>query len=153
MEVLKPIIDAVAHYHRHWRHPDRPPPLVSGLYSLFPDQSAAVQVIHRWPQPWPQSGSPGVYLFFCTELRLQYVGMSSSLGRRLGNYFRYSAGRGSACEIVHSGWRTPPAYVATVAVADAFEAPSLEHFLIETLHPLQNILGSLRDQAGVDAPA
>jgi len=66
------------------------------------------------------------------------VGKSGALGSRLSNYFSWHAGRGSSCRIVHTGWRTRPMFVATIAVTEFFEAASLEEFLIARIHPAEN---------------
>ena len=73
-------------------------------------------------------------------MQLLYIGKASWLGRRLSTYFQYLTGRGSECKIVHSGWKTRPSYVATVALNKSFEAAALEEYLIGVLNPEENAL-------------
>ena len=44
--------------------------------------------------PWPNADRPGVYFIFGQNMELLYVGKASWLGRRLGDYFKWLAGRG-----------------------------------------------------------
>ena len=66
------------------------------------------------------------------------MGKDAELGRRLGTYFQYAQDR--TCRIVDdSSWHPhTPMYVFTVALERAFEAPSLEEFLIGEAKPLLN---------------
>lgn len=84
-------------------------------------------------------------------MQLLYVGKSASLGRRLSNYFQWSAGRGSACRIVHAGWKTRPIFIATIAVAESFEAAAIEEYLIAKLHPEENCLLTVSPDDSTDS--
>ena len=39
---------------------------------------------------------------------------------------------------MHSGWKTRPTYLATVALSESFEAAALEEYLIRRLNPAEN---------------
>lgn len=146
MDVLETAQNAVSEYHDTYRHPNLATLQVQGLYELFP--AAGSQAPLRWPGPWPYVDQPGVYLIFDAELKLLYVGKDARLGRRLGTYFQYQAGRGTTCRIVDAlAWGSQPAFVATVAVSKTFEAPSLEEYLIAKLRPSLNKLWATRDGA------
>ncbi len=73
-------------------------------------------------------------------MQLLYVGKSATLGYRLSSYFRWSAGKGSPCRIVHNAWKMRPTFIATIAVAESFEAAALEEYLIARVHPEENYL-------------
>ncbi len=134
-ESIRALIKA---FHEDWRHPRLPPLEFSELYSLFPEETTVQPTTVSWPRPWPLGDRAGVYLIFGSAVQLLYVGKSACLWRRLSNYFQYSAGKGSACRIVHSGWKTRPIFVATVAVTESFEAAALEEYLIGRAHPEEN---------------
>jgi hypothetical protein len=140
MRIPESILDAVSTFHREWRHTRLAPLKYSEVYSLFPQESLDSPTNANWPDPWPLASSPGVYLIFGAKMQLLYVGKSGLLGRRLGDYFKWSAGLASACRVVHTGWKTRPMFIATIAVAESFEAPALEEFLITRVHPEENSL-------------
>jgi hypothetical protein len=141
MLIPESILNAVTAFHAEWRHPRLPSLEYSQVYSLFPQESLDMPTNANWPDNWPLANRPGVYLIFAATMHLLYVGKSGALGSRLSNYFRWSAGRGSACRIVHTGWKTRPMFVATIAVTEPFEAAALEGFLIARTHPTENLLG------------
>jgi hypothetical protein len=145
MQIPASILSAVTAFHAEWRHPRLPPLEVSDLYSLFPQETIDTPTATNWPDNWPLAERPGVYLIFGTNMQLLYVGKSATLGRRLTSYFRWSAGRGSPCRIVHTAWKTRPMFVVTIAVTQSFEAAALEEFLIAMIHPRENLLGSRLD--------
>ena len=88
----------------------------------------------------PLADRAGVYLIFGARMQLLYVGKSPTLGTRLSSYFRWSAGKGTPCRVVHTAWKTRPMFVATIAVTESFEAAALEEYLIGRLHPEENYL-------------
>ena len=100
-------------------------------------------LIHDWDadKPWPNAEHQGVYAIFCEEMELLYVGkasLSSSLGARLASYFvKNLNGPGAAIRSGHS-WTRTPGYVFTAKVNKAWEAPSLEEYLITELQPSDN---------------
>jgi hypothetical protein len=141
MLIPESIVKAATTFHDEWRHPRLPPLEYSEVYSLFPQETLDTPTDANWPDNWPLADRPGVYLVFGARMQLLYVGKSRTLGSRLSNYFRWSSGRGSPCHIVHPSWRTRAIYVATIAVAESFEAAALEEFLIAITHPEDNRLG------------
>lgn len=138
MPVPQHILEAISHYHETYRHPNLQRPEVSGIYSLFPEEVCSVAAQYRWPDSWPNADRPGVYFIFGPSMELLYVGKAAWLGRRLGDYFKWLAGRGSGCRIVHGGWKTRPAFLATAALSESFEAPALEEYLIPRVKPAEN---------------
>jgi hypothetical protein len=140
MRIPEFIINAVTTYHNEWRHPRLATPEHSDVYSLFPQESQDTPTSANWPDDWPLAARPGVYLIFGDKMQLLYVGKTGWLGSRLSDYFKYSAGPGSACRVVHGGWRNRPMFIATIAVAESFESAALEEYLIRTVHPQENKL-------------
>ena len=112
----------------------------SEVYSLFPQETLDTPTRANWPDIWPLAERPGVYLVFGATMQLLYVDKSGTLGRRLSNYFRWSEGKGSSCRVVHTVWKTRPMFVATIAVAEPFEAAALEEYIIAKVHPEENYL-------------
>lgn len=131
------IRDRIDTYHRTYRHPSLIEPQVSGLYSLFPHERPGSSHELCWPKTWPNADRPGVYLIFSKELELLYIGKAAVIGSRLGVYFQYDHDGLRGCKVVHD-WSVPPALVVTVALGEAFEAPSLEEYLITELNPPDN---------------
>src|SRR5467141_456067 len=140
MRIPDPIQNAVTTFHADWRHPRLVPLETSEAYSLFPDETRDTPTNANWPANWPLADRPGVYLIFGAKMQLLYVGKSATLGYRLSSYFRWSAGKGSPCRIVHTTWKTRPTFIATVAVTEPFEAAALEKYLIARVHPEENYL-------------
>jgi hypothetical protein len=142
------ILDAVKRYNEAFRHPSLRQLTVSDLYALFPDEPAGAAAKLKWPEPWPNGDSPGVYLVFGPALELLYVGKAWNLNSRVSSYFRYASDGSRRCELRHA-WRHRPALIATIAVdADKFfEAAGLEEYLIETLRPLDNERGARNESA------
>src|SRR5882724_11129054 len=141
MEIPQRIVDAVAQYHQMYRHPRLKPLEVSGTYALFPEEPTAATARYRWTtDPWPGHEYPGVYLIFGAEMQLLYIGRAGDLGRRLHDYFRYVAGPQSGCRVFHTTWKSPPKFVATIALdrENAFEAGAIEEYLIGRLGPAEN---------------
>lgn len=141
MQIPEAIINAATTFQAAWRHPRLPPLECRELYSLFPQETLGTPARASWPDNWPYAERPGIYLVFGTKMQLLYVGQSGTLRYRLNSYFRWSAGRGSPCRIVHTVWKTRPTFIATMAVADAFEAATLDEYLIAEVPPAENRLG------------
>jgi hypothetical protein len=140
VSTLKQATKAILEYQRTYRHPDRPPFLISERYILFP---AASSPKPAWPDTWPHTNHPGVYLMLDDADAVLYVGKASAnscLGLRLGAYFRYDTD-GQRCKFVYPDWC--PSFVVNVAVPSdsPFEAPALEEFLIKELAPPRNKAG------------
>ena len=99
-----------------------------------------IESLYGESRPWPQGDSPGCYIFYCEKMGLLYIGKASNAGamsHRLATYFRV---RGLDRPEPRHSWPTPPHYVQTVRVHEAFEAPSLEEFLIRELRPVANVI-------------
>jgi len=140
MSLPEPVQTAIDEYQTRYRNPQLPRLEVSGLYALRPVASHDPRL--AWPEEWPSSGRPGVYIIFGADHQILYIGRADVLGVRLGNYFAPVAGRGSACRVKSSDWGgDDPAFVGTVAVTHRFEASSFEEFLIEKLQPRTNSRG------------
>lgn len=86
----------------------------------------------------PESAKPGCYAAYGSEGELLYVGKASwraSVGGRLASHDHREP---------RAEWRRLAAYVQIVTVSEAFEAPSLEEFLIRELRPRHNAIGAPR---------
>jgi len=140
MANLQDVSAALRKYHTSYRNPSLPKLELSGLYALFPSASdrPACKVEKSWPDYWPDVDDPGVYFIFDHSLDLVYVGKAAILGRRLSEWFQYNDS--GDCKVIGT-WSRRPEYVATVRVSAAFEASSLEEFLISDLCPSDNIAG------------
>lgn len=95
-------------------------------------------------QTWPNNGRPGCYAIFDRNRELIYVGKTNNLGKRLGDYFKTDPSdptRKRGVPKAPEAWVPEPYFVLTVALAHAYEAPSLEAFLIEQLRPVGNKAG------------
>lgn len=117
-------LSLVRSYGQAHRHPNRPALVIHGPYEL-----GGKDVKGAWEGTEP-SYRPGGYILFSENGELLYVGKAShakSIGSRLVR-FRYK----------ESEWPTRPAFVRIIEVPDAFEAPSLEEFLISKLQPRFN---------------
>lgn len=136
---------AIERFSEKFRRIDLPPLVISGVYDLHPHSTPSrAPSEFAWPSAWPNAGQAGVYAFFDDNAELIYVGkssMNSSLGARLGAYFRF--GDGGRCELAGGDWRRLPRLVVTVGVPDSmtWEAPALEEFLIQELGPPLNVQG------------
>jgi hypothetical protein len=146
MTNLQAVQAALDAYHNGYRHPKQSRLRLSGVYALFPKNPipSEIEVAGKWPDDyWPNCDSPGVYLVFNNKLDLLYVGKASltqTVGGRLSEYFHYGPDRG--CTFAPgSSWKHNPAFVATIPVSAAFEAPSLEEYLIRELCPAENTVG------------
>jgi hypothetical protein len=104
----------------------------SGLYHLRDE----------WVRNYfPFAESPGCYLIFDEELRLLYIGKASlnnSMGARIATHLKRDRAT-SEISFVHPDG-TNPFYLQTVKVNKAYQAPSLEEYLIGELQPPRNVL-------------
>lgn len=145
MTDLQAVQAALDNYHNSYRHPSLPGLHASGLYALFPPAgSTPANATWSWPDTWPDVENAGVYFIFDSKLTLLYVGKALILGRRLSEWFQY--GERGGCKVIGT-WTTRPEYIATVPVTAAFEASSLEEYLIMELCPPDNTAGKPRVKA------
>jgi hypothetical protein len=147
MKKLGNVQSAVRRYHNAYRNPKLRRPRLSGLYALFPGSNGAHKANFSWPEAWPDAEEPGVYMVFDSRLNLLYVGKARKIGWRLSEYFRYGKTRQGGLILGQCGvskrytWSRRPEYIATVRVDQAFEASSLEEYLIVELRPPDNTAG------------
>lgn len=119
--------------------------VLSPLYDLLPKEG---QNGSKWPEDWPNWGSPGVYVILDSELRISYIGkasMNSWLAARLSTYFKF--GPNKCCELKYpDAWILKPKYVVVIPMDEShkFEAPALEEYLIGKLHPADNKAGRIK---------
>jgi hypothetical protein len=144
MSNMKEIEKALDFYNMEYRNPKLRKLTLSVLYSLHPDRSETSSSDLKWPaDKWPDVDKPGVYLVLDQEKKVLYVGKASlgrTIGSRLLTHFQYAKDGSKSCVPV-GAWSRPPSYVITIGVDKAFEAPSLEEYLIKTLRPSDNALG------------
>ncbi|NMM46571.1 GIY-YIG nuclease family protein [Rhodospirillaceae bacterium KN72] len=98
----------------------------------------------NFDQTWPNNGRPGCYAIFDHDLELIYIGKTNNLGKRLGDYFKVDPTdptRKRGVPKIPEAWGAEPNFVLTVALDNAYEAPSLEEYLIEKFQPLGNTIG------------
>ncbi|WP_315731123.1 MULTISPECIES: GIY-YIG nuclease family protein [unclassified Bradyrhizobium] len=123
----EPARAAVGTYCR--RYAINPPFEFSALYPLTAE---------NWTNTIPFHLEPGCYFFYADDGSLLYVGKASSgLASRIIKYFQTRP----SFAIRHTDWIKPPAVLQTLKVHFAYEASSLEEYLIQELRPLQNRLG------------
>jgi len=135
MPTISEVLITIRAYSEKYRHPDRPLLEVSEKYDLFPSKNIDDGSCIGWPSRYPYADRAGVYLICDKDERVLYVGkasLTSTLGARLGHYFRYAPDGVSCCLNKEHEWSKVPRYLVTVAVPCdmAFEAPALEEFLI-----------------------
>jgi excinuclease UvrABC nuclease subunit len=90
---------------------------------------------------------PGCYFLFDKDHRLLYIGkasMGSSMGARVASHFWWDkpAGELRATKVHWLASEKPAKWLRTVVVKKAWEAPSLEEYLITKLQPPLNIAGN-----------
>ena len=122
-EVGAALQEAVEAYCATRRHPDLPG------FTVHPAQG-----VQAW---WgsPESARPGCYAYFDAAGQILYVGkasMGASLGSRMAAHDHL---------VPMAPWRQLAAFVVLIPVSEAFEAPSLEEYLIDRLLPPGNIYG------------
>lgn len=101
---------------------------------------ASYEISRDWhDRNFPDAERAGCYLFFDEDRKLVYIGKCSlnhSLGRRIASYF--VLGPESRSPQARHSWDAAPFYLRTIPVERAYEAPSLEEYLIEVLQPPAN---------------
>ncbi|KAA5602884.1 hypothetical protein [Blastochloris sulfoviridis] len=118
------LLGVVAKYCNEFRHP--------ALMSFG--------VFHHTIKSWrgtSESYKSGCYVYFSEDYKPLYIGKASfakSIGDRL---FAHDH------RLPMSWWRENAASVTLITVANAFEAPSFEEFLIEQLRPAGNKVGAI----------
>jgi hypothetical protein len=123
MNVGSALSELVRVFCERYRNPQLPPFIVHEPHSMT-----------SWYAS-PESAKSGCYVFYSQSGEVLYIGKASltaSMGSRLASHDR---------AIPRSPWREQAAFVQFVSVAEPFEAPSLEEFLIEKLRPIGNIRG------------
>ena len=151
MSTISDVRQALKTYIDCYRRPDLPPLELSQLYDLGTGSEIPPEDIgSKWPDPWPNGWSKGVYFIFGSSGSLLYVGKASlnqGIGSRLGAWFQYENDEARSCKVVHPNWSESPRYVMTLPVTDemSFEAPALEEYFIRTLHPTDNTIGRQGD--------
>ena len=109
-------------------------PLQCGEYALTPE---------NWRSNYiPYCDKQGVYLFFGSSGSLLYVG-KASMGHDLGREICRHFSSRPQLESISALWSEKPSNLLVVAVENAYEAPSLEEYLILKLNPRDNTLGRL----------
>ena len=91
---------------------------------------------------FPNAERAGCYAFFDGTGTLLYVGKAScgsTMGRRADTYFKWIENKLEARGSRH--WTGTPTILRTIPVHEAHQAPSLEEYLIERLHPPENRAG------------
>ena len=135
------------YYCVHYRGPNMPKLVISGLYDLFPSSNSNA-CEYRWPDDWPFVESPGVYFIFDADMQVLYIGkasMNSWFGNRLHTYFQF--GSDKECVVQNrDSWNGDPRFVAVIPMDQKyrFEAPALEEYLITKLKPIDNKVGAGR---------
>lgn len=124
---------------------------VSGLYDLFPDENLPdnLPITGTWPDRYPHDDKSGLYFIYSEKLTLLYIGKStgsnSSIGGRLGSYFKYvDYPNDKRCMIRHN-WKDRPRFINCVAPPEdlLMETESLELFLVNKFNPPDNTSGKL----------
>lgn len=134
----------VNEYQKKYRHEGSAKFEVNKPFDLFPGEADSSLVCDwGWDKNeyWPHADEKGVYLIFDDNLILTYVGkasMNNTIGARLYSHF----GSGEVCN-PRANWERRPRFLVTVKMPEGhgFEAPALEEFLIEKLHPDDNTAG------------
>ena len=129
--------DAVHKYEQN--HLNRRPRFVTVRYDLLTDWKPDITI--------PCAADKGVYAFFNKQEDLLYVGKAShsdSLGKRICSYFHAETDDQGARPRHPWTANGRPRYVLITATYHAFEAPSLEEYLIQELQPPENSVGRKR---------
>jgi excinuclease UvrABC nuclease subunit len=106
-----------------------------------PELSAAYDLDSAWlTESIPNAERQGCYFIFDRAGGLLYLGkasLGSTIGRRVATYFFWDKA-GERLAYRHSGWTREPALLRTASVVNAYEAASLEEYLIGELRPCDN---------------
>jgi len=109
------------------------------LHDLAPFEVSRLYDLQRdYRQPYPNGNKSGVYVIYSEQG--DYIGKASLLGPRLSAHFVWNNERRMLVPTMKRWGDTPPRYVQTVATRHAYEAPSLEEYLILKLRPRKNRL-------------
>lgn len=95
---------------------------------------------------YPYASDKKVYAILDSEGVVLYVGKAShggTLGARFASYFSYNkdSASGAAFQPRSINWTRPPCSIVAVKVVNAWEASSLEEYLIAKLAPEDNTVG------------
>lgn len=133
-EVKKLIQD----YQLNYRNPKLKEFKISHIYDLFPNENTD-ENFQKWSETYYHNGRYGVYLILNNNFEVIYIGESSNIGKRLGDYFGYCEDK--SCFIKHNNWSEKPRYICSIAVESEtwFERLSLEEYLIYKIKPTDNI--------------
>ena len=126
--------DTIREYER--KRLNRVPRLKTARYDLLSDWKRDASL--------PCAGERGVYAFFNEDGELLHVGKASNnstLGRRVCSYFHAKPVDQGAKPRHPWKCKGEPRHVLITATDDAFEAPSLEEYLIQRLQPPENTVG------------
>ncbi len=94
----------------------------------------------RLNQTFENATAQGCY-FLCDEETVLYIGkasMGNSIGARVSSHFVWN---GHELFPVKANWIPTPIYLRTLVVSPAWEAASLEEYLIHHLNPPFNVAG------------
>lgn len=137
MTTMRQYRNRIRKYERE--HLNRVPRFEPVRYDLLSDWKLDVML--------PYAEGKGVYAFFNKNEELLYVGKASlgnTLGRRVCSYFYAKPDRFGAKPRHPWTEKGRPRYALITATDFAFEAPSLEEYLIEALQPPENTVGLRR---------
>jgi hypothetical protein len=133
MSDIERVREKVLEYCSKYRNPVLPVFDISGVYDLHKEWRTT---------QFPYSDDQGCYVFYSENLQLLYVGKASlnhALGARIAGYFRWDLASGKLT--ADGEWKLGrPCFLQTIKVCEAFEAPSLEEFLLRKLKPENNSL-------------
>lgn len=128
-------------YHQNYRNPVLGPLQFSACYYLSERASSSPMVPNEverleekrvWLAPWIDPGKCGVYLVFDENFYVIYIGKTSGSRGFEHRPACYFAKNNTEPEegVTRAVWEKCPMGYVTVAVAEPFEAPSLEEYLI-----------------------
>jgi len=107
-------------------------------YSISPE--FPISDVTKINESWPFGDSPGCYLFYDENMGLLYIGKASNKNVIAGRVYSYFRTQGLDQLEPRHAWLRPPRYIQTIKVHKAYEAPSLEEFLIRRLKPITNVI-------------
>lgn len=138
---LNKIKEAAEEYSRLYRANNLGPfEFIEELYSLYPSPEEK----YGWNDYYPFYNRAGIYLAFDENKKLIYIGkasMSNKIGHRVGARFKQGANGECEPKSNSDGWAKECKYLSAIAVPHAFEAPSLEEYLIGVFAPKFNSVG------------